>query len=64
MEDLNKWYVARYLDADNKIRTVACDDKYKLADHLDTIGIHEYSIVEQSFAELAEIMKAMDRNNT
>lgn len=61
---MDNWYVARYLDGSGKTITTACDDKYKLSAHLEQIGITEYEIKEQTFIELAEEMKAMDRNNT
>lgn len=48
------------MDADNKLRYVACDDRQKLADHLKTIGVDEYNIAEETFDDLVEEMKSMD----
>ncbi len=56
----NNWWVARYIDEENKVRIVACDDRQKLADHLKTIGVDEYNIAKETFENLAAEMKAKD----
>jgi hypothetical protein len=60
LNEMNNWWVARYIDEDNKIRIVACDDRQKLADHLKTIGVDEYNIAEETFEDLAAEMKTRD----